>query len=346
MRGSRVFALVGAVLVAALGAAVPARADPAVTLDQPAALNPQVVSGVAGHEPSDAKSVTIDFFPGATATGVAAASALAGTTDGGAFAAAVPQLGDGTWTVRATQADTAGNTGVSAPRTFRIDIRAPQVELTAPDAVTADAVPHFEGVAGTAEGDLSTITLTVTGPGGSTSFTAFSKGGWFSGDAPGVLADGTYTVVAGQADDLGHVGTDARTFVIDTTPPVVPPASPDAEVPATTDPAPVPVAPAAPAAPRRAPTKAAAELKIASATASRRGRTITLKLSGTAATTATGQVQVTVAGVRGTAKLTRGAWSVTLRITKTAKTSLKATVTYGGDGGFTAVTVKRTLRVR
>jgi hypothetical protein len=286
----------------------------------------------------DAKSVTIDFFPGATATGSAAASALAGKADDGGFTAAVPQLGDGTWTVRATQADT-----VSEPRTFRIDVRAPQVELTAPDAVIGDALPHFDGVAGTAEGDLSTITLTLTGPGGSTPFIAFSKGGWFSADAPDVLADGTYTVVASQADDLGHVGTYARTFVIDTTPPFVPPTSPDADVPASANPAPVP---AAPAAPRPAPAKVAAGLKTTSATTSRRSRTITLKLRGAAAKTATGQVQVTVAGVRRTAKLNKGAWSLMLRITKTARTSLKVAVTYGGDGGFTAGTAKRTVRVR
>ena len=79
-------------------------------------------------------------------------------------------------------------------------------------------MPHFEGIAGTADGDLSTITLTVTGPGGEHDDSKRSaKGGSFSADAPEPLADGTYTVVASQADELGHVGKSSRTFVIDTT---------------------------------------------------------------------------------------------------------------------------------
>jgi hypothetical protein len=344
MRGSRVFALVGALLVAALAAATPARATPTVTLDQPEALNPQLVSGFAGLEPNDAKTVTIDFFPGATATGEAAASALSGKAANGAFSAAVPRLGDGTWTARATQADTAGNFRMSEPRTFRLDVRAPHVELTAPEAVTADSMPHFDGFAGTAEGDLSTITLTVTGPGGGMTLIAFAKGGSFSADAPEPLADGTYTVVASQSDDLDQVGTSSRTFVIDTTPPVATP-SPTTEDPAITGPAPVPAAAAATPASQHAPVKAAPGLKITSATASRRGRTITLKLRGAAARTATGQVTVTVAGTRKPAKLIKGAWTVTLKL-RTKARALKVTVAYGGDGGVTAGTAKRTVRVR
>lgn len=354
MRGSRVFALVGAVLVAALGAAVPARADdqaPIVTLDQPARLNPQTVSGVAGVAAGDGPSVTLEFYPGTTAAGTAAATVNTGKADEtGEFTAAVPAVDDGTWTVRAIQGDNAGNTGVSESWTFGIDIKAPQVELTAPDAVTGEAVPHFEGIAGTADGDLSAITLTITGPDQSpTTFPASAKGGWFSADAPEALADGTYKVVASQADELGHVGTSSRTFVIDTTPPVVTPTGPDTDAKPATNPirAPTP-SPAGPAAPQPVATRTAAGLKITSATALRHGRTITLKLRGAAAKTATGQVTVTVAGVRtsATAKLTKGAWTVTLRITKTAKSSLKVTVAYGGDGGFTAGTAKRTVRVR
>jgi hypothetical protein len=85
-------------------------------------------------------------------------------------------------------------------------------------------------------------------------------------------------------------------------------------------------------------------LKITSATASRRGRTITLKLRGAAAMTAGGRVAVKVAGVRKTATLTKGTWRLTLKV-RTKARSLKVTVTYGGDGGFTAGTAKRTVRV-
>ena len=396
---------------------------PVVTLDQPAALNPQTVSGIAGLDGGDAASVTLEFYAGDTVAGSPAATISAGKAADGAFTAAVPRVGDGTWTVRAVQGDAGGNFGTSQARTFVFDFSGPNVLLTGPDPVTGDAVPHFEGVIGTAPGDLPAVTLTVTRAGGNaTTFPADGvKGGSFSADAPAPLADGAYTVVASQVDELGHVGTSSRTFVVDTAAPAVTLTGPDVEVTGATitgtageatgdgdtvllelrsgnrvvstlsagvdggafaatvpladgdytvtatqtdhagnagaaqrtfrvatpvtmpgvTPAPAP----APVTPQSAVKKAAAGLKIKSATASRRGRTITLKLRGTAAKTATGTVKVTVAGTRKSAKLVKGAWAVTLRITAKRKASLKVTAAYGGDGGFSAATARRTVRV-
>ena len=77
-------------------------------------------------------------------------TASAGKGPDGAFSSAVPLLGDGTWTVRAVQADIAGNVGVSESRSFTIDRTAPRVQLTSPDGATGEAIPHFEGTIGTA----------------------------------------------------------------------------------------------------------------------------------------------------------------------------------------------------
>jgi hypothetical protein len=353
MRGSRVFALVGALLVAALCAAAPAPARagdqaPVVTLTEPARLNPGTVSGVAGLAAGDGPSVAIEFYEGADATGSAATVRATRDEVDGTFSALVPRVGDGLWTVRAVQADTAGNTGVSEAWTFTIDHTGPQVALTAPDAVTGDAIPHFEGVIGTAPGDIPAVTLTVTSAGGgATSFDASPmKGGLFSADAPAPLADGTYTVVASQVDDLGHVGRSSRTFVIDT---AVVPDEPIVEVPPATiiEAAPrdaLRPAPAAAVTPQPVAKPAPAGLRFTSASASRRGKTVTLKLRGTAAKAATGSVRVTVAGVRKTAKLSKGSWAVTVKVTARPKRSLKVTAAYGGDGRFTGATVKRTVR--
>ncbi len=367
--------------------------------------------------------MTLEFYEGTLAIGSPVTTSSVGKGPDGAFSSAMPFLGDGTWTVRAVQADIAGNVGVSESRSITIDRTAPRIQLTSPDGATGDAIPHFEGTIGTAAGDLTTVTLTLTAPGGAT--TTFPgtavKGGSFSAEAPAALPDGTYTVVASQEDEAGHVGRSTLTFVIDTVAPVVTLTGPEAETssatitgvagtavgddatvllqvrPTTgaaiqvsapvvagtfaasvaladglytvtaiqtdraanagivtrtfrvTNPAPPPGVVAATPTPTPTPRpaiKKAAGLQVKSATASRRGRTTTLKLRGTAARTATGTVTVASGGKRATAKLVKGAWTATLRITGAARKSLKVTVAYGGDSGFSAATAKRTVRVR
>ncbi len=394
---------------------------PTVTL---AAREGATISGFAGTDSGDAGSVTLEFYEGETALGSPVATVSAGRGPDGAFSSAVPLLGDGTWTVRAVQLDIAGNIGVSGSQSFTVDRTAPGVQLTSPDGATGDAIPHFEGTLGTAPGDLTTVTLTLTAPGGATTtFPATAvKGGSFSADAPAALPDGTYTVVASQADELGHVGRSTLTFVIDTVAPVVTLTGPEADTSSATitgtagtavgddatvalqvrpssgaaiqvsapvvagtfaasvalvdglytvtaiqtdhaanagsvtrtfrvtNPAPPPVVGALTPTPARAApepvVKKAAVLRVKSATATRRGRTITLKLRGSVAKPATGAVKVSVAGKRVTAKLAKGSWTVTLRITGAARKSLKVIVAYGGDSGFSAATAKRTVRVR
>jgi hypothetical protein len=95
---------------------------PQIILGSPAngsstASGSEPVSGTAGTEQGDASTVTIQLFSGAT-IGPEALEALTVPVSDGAWSGTFGGLGAGTYTVRAEQADWAGNVGVSAPATF------------------------------------------------------------------------------------------------------------------------------------------------------------------------------------------------------------------------------------
>jgi hypothetical protein len=197
-------------------------AKPAVGLNAPAS-NPATLAGPAGTDTGDEPTVIVDLFHGAAATGTPVLSVTADVT-AGHYSAPVPPLADGTWTARARQSDAAGNTGTSASGTFAVDRTAPAVTLTAPGAFTHSARPHFAGAAGTAAGDQPTVHVFVyTGPtatGPAIPVAVNAVGGVFAVDSSVDLADGTYTAVARQDDDLGNHGESAPlTFVVDTAAP-------------------------------------------------------------------------------------------------------------------------------
>jgi hypothetical protein len=147
---------------------------------------------------------------------------------GGAYSASTAGLADGTWTAQAVQGDAAGNTGTSVSRTFTLDASAPALALTSPGAglFTHDPTQVFAGNAGTAAGDAAAVSLELfAGPSAAgaplRSLTAPLAAGAFSLTAA-PLDDGTYTLLARQSDDLGHVGASApRTFTVDTVAPSV-----------------------------------------------------------------------------------------------------------------------------
>jgi hypothetical protein len=122
--------------------------------------------------------------------------------------------------------DGAGNLGLSSPTTFTVtsaDITAPAVSLTTPANGSSgqNHTPLYSGGAGTASGDLPSITVHVylgLVPSGSplqTYTTTEAAGSWsVQGDT---LPDGTYTVRAEQADADGNLGVSApHTFTIGT----------------------------------------------------------------------------------------------------------------------------------
>ena len=158
---------------------------------------------------------------------------LSTTRDGttGAWSVpASPPLGEGTYTVQASQLGSGGNTGYSTANSFSVDATAPVVTLTSPagGALTNDSTPTFQGTGGTLSGDLSTVTVKVysgssaSGSPVQTLPTTRAANGTWSVTASPALADGTYTARAEQPDAAGNTGmSSANTFTIDSTPPVV-----------------------------------------------------------------------------------------------------------------------------
>jgi Big-like domain-containing protein len=102
---------------------------PAVTLTTPAdnsftKSTSVTLSGAAGTASGDSTTVNVEVYSGATVTGTPVLT-RAVTRSTTTWSTAVTTLGQGTYTARATQADSAGNTGTTATRTFTIDTTAP-----------------------------------------------------------------------------------------------------------------------------------------------------------------------------------------------------------------------------
>jgi len=131
-------------------------------------------------------------------------------------------LADGTYTVRATATDLAGNTSPNSnTNTFTVDTVAPAapVVLTPADGtVTSDNTPTYSG---TAEGG-STVVVIVDGTPVGTA-TADASGAW-SFTPIVALADGPHTVRATATDAAGNTSLSSNTnaFTVDTLAPAAP----------------------------------------------------------------------------------------------------------------------------
>ena len=98
----------------------------------------------------------------------------------------------------------------------------PALTLTTPadDSITNDTTPTYSGAAGTAVGDLDTITVKIYA--GSTAtgsplqtITTSKTGGTWTVDGTTPLAPGTYTAQAQQSDQAGNTGfSTANTFTV------------------------------------------------------------------------------------------------------------------------------------
>jgi hypothetical protein len=125
---------------------------PAVTVTTPAngartTDNTPSLSGAAGSATGDATTVTVKISSGASAV-----QTLTPTRSGATWSATATTLADGTYTIQATQADSAGNTGTSTTSTFVVD-------TTKPTASAVVATNKTGGTAGKMEsGDLLTLT--------------------------------------------------------------------------------------------------------------------------------------------------------------------------------------------
>jgi hypothetical protein len=199
---------------------------PTVTLASPTNAgatnnNKPTFSGAAGTAIRDSPSITVKIYNGSTASGIPMRTLTATAAKGTWSVAPAQPLADGTYTAEADQSDSAGNAGVSTPSTFTVDTVPPAVTLTTPaDGGGFACEPWiFSGAAGTASGDLPTITVkiyrgsTTSGPPVQTLTAIASGGSWSLRSLPVDGSSNTYTAQAQQSDAVGNTGTSsANTF--------------------------------------------------------------------------------------------------------------------------------------
>ncbi|MEM5552838.1 Ig-like domain-containing protein, partial [Pseudoalteromonas neustonica] len=130
----------------------------------------------------------------------------------------ISALNNGTLTVSATQADTAGNTSTAATTSITLDNQAPNA-LTITTPIEGDGkvnASEDNDVLVQGGGAESGATVTVNVGGVSTTTTADSSGNWsLSGNELDISAlnNGTLTVSAIQADSAGNTSTAATTSI-------------------------------------------------------------------------------------------------------------------------------------
>ncbi len=183
------------------------------------------VRGTAGTASGDDQSVELRFFAGSDVGGDAVLTEQAAVSSDGSWSLQASALGDGVYTVEASQTDQTGNRGTSAPVTFTVDTT--PVDLTAPSAAitspqdgdtVATSAPTVTGTAGTAPGDEPEVQVSVspTSPAAGDAGqrlvgTVAGDGTWSVPTAP--LADGTYTLQVTQSDAAGNLGTSSAVNV-------------------------------------------------------------------------------------------------------------------------------------
>jgi Concanavalin A-like lectin/glucanases superfamily/Bacterial Ig-like domain len=195
---------------------------PAITLTQPAnggtSANPTpTFTGQAGTATGDLAAVTVNVYSGSTPSGTPLQTLPTTRQGDGSYSVpASPPLAPGTYTARAEQQDAAGNTGFSSANAFTItppdDTTPPAITLTQPaNGSTTGPTPTIAGVAGSAAGDLETVTVLVySGPVVSVTpvqtLLATRQADSSFAVTAAALANGIYTARAQQSDAAGNTG--------------------------------------------------------------------------------------------------------------------------------------------
>jgi hypothetical protein len=204
---------------------------PAIVLSAPvsgAATNSssEPIEGAAGTSEGDSHTITIDLFEGLTIGAQGPLETIVVQSVAGHWSATFGGLGEGDYTVRAEQRDSAGNLGKSQPASFSVDQVAPVVTIAPVAPKISDNTPSFTGSAGSAPGDLPTVKLklykgaTVSASPLMALQATSSAGAWSVGPLS-VLADGTYTLQAEQSDRAGNTGKSAAvTFTLESSEPL------------------------------------------------------------------------------------------------------------------------------
>jgi large repetitive protein len=186
-------------------------------------------SGTGGTTAGDSTAIIVDVFAGSSAAGSPVESLSASRGAGGAYAiAAFPALGDGTYTARARQGDTAGNEGASGTATFTVVGTGPTVTLTSPadGSSVSNGAPTFTGTA-TGGGASSSVTVsvyagpTISGAPVRTLTATVGADGTYGVAPSSPLGQGTYTAQASQSGPGGTGFSGVVTFTVDTSAPVL-----------------------------------------------------------------------------------------------------------------------------
>jgi hypothetical protein len=193
---------------------------PALTLTTPAngsatTDTTPAISGAAGDASGDANTVTVKIYPG-SGTGGSVVQTLTPTRSAGAWSTTAATLAQGTYTVQATQTDTAGNIATSTANTFAVDTTAPSVTVNQKvgQADPANALPivftvtFSEPVTGFVAAD---VTRGGTSTGGTVAVTG--SGASYEIAVSGALTDGTlsFSLAAARAQDLAGNNNTAST---------------------------------------------------------------------------------------------------------------------------------------
>lgn len=151
-----------------------------------------------------------------TLAGSGVATAVVTPCTSGAFAASVTfTSGSGNKQVTATQTDLAGNVG-SDSKTYVSDTTPPSVTITSPAANTY--LPTTFTVQGACENSLNVV---VAGAGLASSVTVSCASGAYSANVTVSSGDGSKLVTATQTDAAGNAATASKTYLRDTTAPVL-----------------------------------------------------------------------------------------------------------------------------
>jgi Big-like domain-containing protein len=193
---------------------------PALTLTTPANGSASTdttpaISGAAGNAATDSTTVTVKIYNG-TGTGGTVAQTLTPTRTAATWSTTAATLAQGTYTVQATQTDTAGNIATSTANTFAVDTTAPSVTVNqkAGQADPANALPILftvtfnEPVTGFTSAD---VTRGGTSTGGTVAVTG--SGASYEISLSGGVTDGTVTfsIAAARATDLAGNNNTAST---------------------------------------------------------------------------------------------------------------------------------------
>jgi large repetitive protein len=197
---------------------------PAVTANATPAFG-----GIPGRASGDGP-VHVFVHKGTSVSGPLATPEATAALSPGAWSWSSPHLPDGSYTVQAEQADTAGNVTKTSPTTFRVDTTAPTLSIATPKGsdTLKSSRPTFSGSTGNATGDSSSVAIeiftgeSISGEPAQKLSVERSGSSWTTGGNGPRLPNGTYTVDVSEGDSVGNVGVSAPvTFSIDSPSPTV-----------------------------------------------------------------------------------------------------------------------------